>query len=81
MPLSNLPPGVRDCDIPGNRPEDLEWDLLYDWIGSVDITPWELQNIIVNWARLNRRGFDEKLPVGEPQADDWPEDPDDTNRL
>lgn len=26
MRLSNLPPGVTDSMIPGNRPEDEEWD-------------------------------------------------------
>lgn len=22
----NLPPGVRECDLPGNRPEDVGWE-------------------------------------------------------
>lgn len=26
----NLPPGVRECDIPGNRPEDVAWDHYWD---------------------------------------------------
>lgn len=25
-PLSNLPPGMRDSDIPGNRPIDIAWN-------------------------------------------------------
>lgn len=28
---SNLPPGVSEGMIPGNRPEDFEWDALLDW--------------------------------------------------
>lgn len=27
---SNLPPGVRVSDIPGNRPEDEAWERIYD---------------------------------------------------
>jgi hypothetical protein len=27
---SNLPPGCRVSDIPGNRPEDAEWEIIYD---------------------------------------------------
>jgi hypothetical protein len=27
-----LPPGVEDSDIPGNRPEDIEWEELLEWI-------------------------------------------------
>ena len=32
MGLSNLPPGVRDSDIPGNRPEDIAADAFYEAI-------------------------------------------------
>ena len=28
--MSNLPPGVRLSDIPGNRPEDERWDNIHD---------------------------------------------------
>lgn len=31
MSGSNLPPGVTESMIPGNRPEDAEWDAFYDW--------------------------------------------------
>ena len=27
---NNLPPGVNDYDIPGNRTEDLEWESFFD---------------------------------------------------
>lgn len=29
--LSNLPPGVTESMLPGNRPEDQEWDEFCDW--------------------------------------------------
>ena len=28
--LSNLPPGCRESDLPGNRPEDVAWDKYLD---------------------------------------------------
>ncbi len=28
---SNLPPGVTESMIPGNRPEDMEWERFWDW--------------------------------------------------
>jgi hypothetical protein len=30
MGLSNLPPGVSEGDIPGNSPEDCEWDFFHE---------------------------------------------------
>lgn len=30
--MSNLPPGVSDSDIPGNRPEDLRYESLWETI-------------------------------------------------
>ena len=37
----DLPPGVRECDIPGNRPEDIEYEKLmeshvYPWLEEKD---------------------------------------------
>lgn len=32
--MSNLPPGVTDSMIPGNRPEDAEWDRFYAMVGE-----------------------------------------------
>ncbi len=32
MNPSNLPPGVTDSMLPGNRPEDIDFDSLMDWI-------------------------------------------------
>ena len=30
--MSNLPPGVSESMIPGNRPEDAAWDKFYEWL-------------------------------------------------
>ena len=32
--MSNLPPGVDESMIPGNRPEDLAWDKFHEEIGG-----------------------------------------------
>lgn len=29
---SNLPPGVTESMIPGNRPEDMAWESFYEWL-------------------------------------------------
>ena len=34
MSRSNLPPGVTESMIPGNRPEDAAWERLFDEMGS-----------------------------------------------
>ncbi len=49
---SNLPPGVTDNMIPGNRPEDIGWDEFHEWIDDIanqyDIfDPWEFKEIIL----------------------------------
>ena len=30
----SLPPGVTNAMIPGNRPEDLEWEIFWQWAGD-----------------------------------------------
>ena len=35
MYLSNLPPGVTNNMIPGNRPEDIDWDNFHEWIDEI----------------------------------------------
>lgn len=32
--MSNLPDSVRDCDLPGNRPEDLVEEVYEDWLDA-----------------------------------------------
>lgn len=34
MNPSNLPPGVGVSDIPGNRPEELEWDTFFETVSD-----------------------------------------------
>lgn len=41
MTPSNLPPGVTEGMIPGNRPEDAEWEALIDQIYEDCPDPWE----------------------------------------
>jgi len=37
----NLPPGCSESDIPGNRPEDMEWDGFWEWaeanLGALEV--------------------------------------------
>lgn len=42
---TNLPDGVKQCDIPGSRPIDKEWADLYDWISELESlnTPQEIR--------------------------------------
>jgi len=35
MYLSNLPPGVTEDMLPGNRPEDIDWDNFHEWIDEI----------------------------------------------
>jgi len=51
-----LPPGCSESDIPGNRPEDLEWDGFVDWLAewTADngVSPEALKAQIVNLPYL-----------------------------
>lgn len=53
---SNLPPGVSVSDIPGNRPEDEEWDQLHAHIDHIadqsDYTAKEIEEIFVMGLEL-----------------------------
>lgn len=40
---SNLPPGVTDNIIPGNRPEDAELERFIDWITDVLVESPEVE--------------------------------------
>ena len=39
----NLPPGVNVSDIPGNRPEDEEWDNVIEAIFASGLSPEEVR--------------------------------------
>ena len=45
---SNMPPGVLESMIPGNRPEDLEWDELIEWLASIGLEPVEIKRRITS---------------------------------
>ena len=57
MPSSNLPPGVHEGMIPGNRPEEQDWEDLWAWIGTIDIDAHDLQLLVVGWCREKMRDF------------------------
>jgi len=44
--LSNLPDGVTDSMIPGNRPQDVAWDDFIDWLSGLDASPDEIRTWI-----------------------------------
>jgi hypothetical protein len=48
--MSNLPPGVTESNIPGNRPEDVEWDKFFVWFtdfaDTFGINPAEAKEIV-----------------------------------
>ena len=48
----NLPPGVTEEMLPGNRPEDIEWDEFHEWIDDIAVqydiyAPREFKEIIL----------------------------------
>jgi hypothetical protein len=49
--LSNLPPGCRESDLPGNSPED---DRYEDWLERVNDA---LAAVGVDWGKLNTEQF------------------------
>ena len=52
MGLSNLPPGVTEGMIPGNRPEDIAWEKLHN---DIDELPFdEARRRFDVWADLLR---------------------------
>ena len=42
----NMPPGISEADIPGNRPEDQEWDGLFDWLADSGLTPTQIREAV-----------------------------------
>ena len=50
---SNLPPGVTESMLPGNRPEDQEWEDLFDWLADQDITPDEIRRVVKQHLALH----------------------------
>ena len=55
--MNNLPPGVTDADIPGNRPEDREWEEFHEWIDEVaaehGYSPEQLKALITDGVNLD----------------------------
>lgn len=67
---SNLPPGVNPADIPGNGPEDEEWDRLYDWLAGTGLTPHEIREA-VRVASAATKADEVDVPVGQSPKDPW----------
>lgn len=48
---SNLPPGVTEGMIPGNRPNDLEWERAWEWadqvVNETNLTVQEFQRAVL----------------------------------
>jgi hypothetical protein len=73
---SNLPPGVTENMIPGNRPEDMAeeafWEALYDGLTTERVEAIEadefLQRILIKARDLgNQAGYDEAQSVAYAQ--------------
>ena len=52
----NLPPGCSLRDIPGNRPEDAEWDSLFEWLSDSGLDPSEIRRRIESPVWRRKRG-------------------------
>ena len=67
---SNLPPGVTDNMLPGNRPEDLQWDEVLEWaaneLSESGLDPDEVQRaVVIGIAAVQaERKFVDLLVVG-----------------
>ena len=50
MGLSNLPPGVTPSMIPGDRPEDVAWEKMLEWIDTMAqfmiVEPEEIKQVL-----------------------------------
>lgn len=52
---SNLPPGVTEGMIPGNRPEDADFENMIEWLCTTGLSAGELRDAIVDYARRKKR--------------------------
>jgi hypothetical protein len=75
--MDNLPPGVSDSDIPGNRPEDEAWEKVHELLDSeASVYGWgpEEAREMLWWGVLVYRNIrersKERLPVGTPGVRD-----------
>jgi hypothetical protein len=59
----NLPPGVTENMIPGNRPEDLEWESLFDWMDTIDMDVDEFVTAIISYCMSHDIQFDKDHPI------------------
>lgn len=50
---SNLPPGVSDSMIPGNTPEDHEWEDLFEWMVDQGLDPKSIKGMLIIQHKLS----------------------------
>lgn len=64
MTQDNLPPGVTDSMIPGNRPEDEAWEQLHEGIGE-DATEHNMTSMDVMLAwKIGLKAYQEAREYG-----------------
>jgi hypothetical protein len=51
---SNLPPGVTELMIPGNRPEDALWEALYDTLYSLSLHGVKFEDLRETWDEASK---------------------------
>lgn len=51
--MDNLPPGVRESDIPGNTPEDALWESMVERLSVSGLSPGEIIRRVESphWSR------------------------------
>ena len=54
MNPSDLPPGVHEFMLPGNTPEDKEWETLFDWLYDCGLTPQEIGYAVADYKSLTK---------------------------
>jgi hypothetical protein len=62
--MTNLPPGVTESMIPGNRPEDVRADELGEALTAVWEDGWSEEDVVRLWREICREGED----IGEDRA-------------
>jgi len=53
--MSNYPPGVSDTDIPGNRPEDEEFEKAIEWLYDCGLTGAEIKTVVCGYLEKRRK--------------------------
>lgn len=72
--MTNLPPGVSPGDLPGNRPQDRDWEdqleMFSDWLAVTGLEMHQAMDAIIQWAERNHW----QLPQDTGVLRDWLEE-------